>query len=81
MSPAKKPLILFAYIRKKQPANNSIALVIDPKVGNGKGNQIIRHNNNIVNDLDLPIALRKGIRTCILHPISQFPLIETLTIV
>lgn len=39
----------------------------DPNLGN-----FSTHQNNSTNDLDVPIALRKKVKSCTQHPISNF---------
>ncbi|KAL5856722.1 hypothetical protein ACOSQ3_004180 [Xanthoceras sorbifolium] len=44
--------------------NQEAELMVEPQV------PIVSGNSNL--DLDIPIAIRKGIRSCTQHPISKF---------
>ena len=58
------------YSRRKKKKNQLIVtsndIIIDFETSIKGGNQFVNHSN----DLDLPIARRKGTRSCIVYPIS-----------
>ena len=43
------------------------------------GNTVIDTNRTVLNDLDVPIAFRKGVRSCTTHPIVDFVSYERLS--
>lgn len=63
-----KTPITKVYSRRKKPEISSHDLSIDPEIGNEIETQFFDSHE----DLELPIAIRKGVRTCTRHPISQF---------
>ena len=71
----KAPPIVKMYSLRKQPAIPLQDPIIDSKTCTGKGNQNLTLNN----DLDLPLALRKGTGSCTIHPISQFVSLQNLS--
>ena len=76
MSPVKFKGSLFVYKRKEQPnpcAKQGPSSL--PQSGMEltqpfDGSQSINCSNPIHSDLDLPIVIRKGVRSCTQHPIA-----------
>ena len=65
----------FLHISKKQLAVTSNDPILESETGIKGDNQF----SNNSDDLDLPIALRKGTQSCIVPPISQFASLQKLS--
>ena len=62
------------YFKSKKPAIPTYVPIYKAVTSNGHVNPSLDTNS----DLYLPIALRKGIRTCTQHPISNFVSLKRL---
>ena len=69
----KKPILV--YSRRKEPASTQLQ-VQDSTLEPGMQSQL---PSPLTNDLDVPIAVRKGVRKCTQHPISHFVSLDRIS--